>query len=56
MERACRVHILGLLETNYDAGMAHNTCSEVESMAQTHNYLLPWREQTVSWTVSEDAS
>jgi len=36
--------ILGMLETNYDAGMARQTWSEVESLAkQRHRYLLASR-------------
>jgi CHAT domain-containing protein len=36
--------ILGMLETNYDAGMARQTWSEVESLAvQRHHYLLASR-------------
>lgn len=36
--------ILGMLETNYDASMARQTWSEVESLAnQRHYYLLASR-------------
>jgi len=36
--------ILGMLETNYDAGMAHTTWAEVESLALArHHYLLASR-------------
>jgi CHAT domain-containing protein len=36
--------ILGMLETNYDAGMARDTWSQVESMSvQRHHYLLASR-------------
>jgi len=36
--------ILGMLETNYDAGMARNTWSEVETLALArHHYLLASR-------------
>src|SRR5579872_1375568 len=36
--------ILGMLETNYDAGMARDTCSKVESLAlHQHQYLLASR-------------
>ena len=36
--------ILGMLETNYDAGMARNTWAEVESLALArHHYLLASR-------------
>lgn len=36
--------ILGMLETNYDAGMARQTWSEIESLAtERHHYLLASR-------------
>ena len=36
--------ILGMLEVNYDSGMARQTWSEVESLAnQQHHYLLATR-------------